>query len=268
MKADDRMKKAAFIAFALLTSVLSVRVSAEDLEIKEYYNAITSDMSWYSEDLDSITLTDLTGDGIPEFIASINSDKDGFRTPETSASDVIRKSKTYRKFYTIDGTKLVYMGAMSLSADRLYPYDDNGTIRWVYSDCDMVEYGSGEYYMTRDYGYITVSDNRLRRKIMFHAYENVDISANVFYYIYKTPDIVERKSYKDYSKNTARYIDEADKASVKWTEQAEKWERSLFPSGLPMAAVLDTKTIPAGSDEQAARDALYELIDEYLAGQK
>ncbi len=266
----DHMKKTAFILTAVLAlSLSSVSVRAEQInfEAKEYYNAITSDMSWYSEDLDSLSLVDLTGDGIPEFIASYVSDKDSYKTSDTSGSDVIRQSRTFRKFYTVSDTKLVYLGAMTLSADTLYPYEDNGVIRWVYSDCDMVEYGSGEYFMTRDYGYISVSDSRIKRNIKFHASEEVDVAANVFSYIYKSPDFLRRKHYKDYEKNSSVYIDEANSVSDKWYTEAEKWEQAIFPDGLPRGAVLDRKATSAVNEEHA-RSLLYELINEYVAGEK
>ena len=156
---------------------------------------------------------------------------------------------------------------MTLSADVIYPYDDEGVIRWVYSDCDMVEYGSGEYYLTRDYGYITISGDRIKRKIKFHASEEVDVAANVFSYIYKSPTTLQRKYYKDYSKNSSKYIEEANSVSEKWYSEAEKWEQSLFSGSLPRGAVIDKKTATAFNDEQA-RSLLYELIDEYVAGEK
>ena len=192
----------------------------ENESVKKYYDIVTADMSWLNTNTFSFTVLDVTGDHIPELIVS-----DSVRAKADNGSEY---NKKLRKFYSLKTDKPEFMYAVRMSRDYLTPYYDGDELKWLYSD--YMHAGTGDdYVMTREYGLMTFTDEKVTKTAKFKAYECLDKENDTLEYSYTNGKTVYgSRTVSGYSKKKSA----ADKLALQkyksWYKAAGLWEAEEF----------------------------------------
>lgn len=192
----------------------------ENETVKKYYDIITADMSWLKTNTVSFTVLDVTGDDIPELIVS--------DSVSSKAKNGARYDRIQRKFYSLKTDKAEYMYAASFSRDYLTPYYEGKTLKWLYSD--HVQAGTeDDFLMTREYGFLTFGEEKVRKEVKFKAYECADKETDTFAYRYESVDkVYTNETVSDYSKDKEDTDSDALSAYEQWYRAAGLWESDEF----------------------------------------